>query len=544
MAEAPLAKVSNDEARNELRRVLESPLFDASERNRRFLVHVVEETLAGRADRIKAYSIATQVFGRGEDFDPLQDSIVRIEAARLRRALEHFYLLDEQHPRFCISIPKGAYIPEFIATTSTKQTVKGINPPRPVPETHRLGPRILVQKIEQEDGCAHTLAIGKKLTRQVIAALTRFTDLFVYGFETTEIINDSTAAEENSLRLPSDYTLSGTATISKTELDVELLLMKADGRFVWAYEARHPLSEDFGPAELVGLSADIAGQVARILAERDGILDSQAREFAGETAQHFSDYQKVLDFQDYWRTLDPDLFEPLRRDLEKTIARDPSFAAAYACLSMLYSNAARYGYRLSIDCPQPLDRALELARKAIRLAPNSSRAYHARAIAEWFSGMRDESLASLKNAQALNPNDSELLAELGLRLAMRMDWLLAVPLIEEAYERNPLQTGVYRMGLFFYHFAEGRFENALHEAAAIGTPSVAQVHLAQAAALNRLHRTFEAREHLREAERIAPGIQARLGADLVFRQMHPDLIAAIVDALGRTGPSALAPKAG
>ncbi len=62
--------------RSELQRILSSPEFDASDRNRRFLEYVVEETLAGRDDRIKAYSIATSVFGRGENFDPQQDAIV------------------------------------------------------------------------------------------------------------------------------------------------------------------------------------------------------------------------------------------------------------------------------------------------------------------------------------------------------------------------------------------------------------------------------------------------------------------------------------
>ena len=47
-------------------RILASPSFDASERNRSFLTYVVEEALAGRAERIKAYTIATAVFGRDE----------------------------------------------------------------------------------------------------------------------------------------------------------------------------------------------------------------------------------------------------------------------------------------------------------------------------------------------------------------------------------------------------------------------------------------------------------------------------------------------
>ena len=76
---------------------------------------MVEETLGGRADRIKAYSVATRVFGRGDDFDPVLDSIVRIEAARLRRALEHYYLKHGEPTALRISIPKGTYVPEFAA---------------------------------------------------------------------------------------------------------------------------------------------------------------------------------------------------------------------------------------------------------------------------------------------------------------------------------------------------------------------------------------------------------------------------------------------
>ena len=76
----------------EVTRILSSKDFDASERNRRFLQYIVEETISGRADRIKAYSIATSVFGRNESFDPQHDAIVRIEAGRMRRSLEHYYL--------------------------------------------------------------------------------------------------------------------------------------------------------------------------------------------------------------------------------------------------------------------------------------------------------------------------------------------------------------------------------------------------------------------------------------------------------------------
>jgi len=99
--------------REHLRRILACPGFDASERNRRFLEYVVEETLEGRADRIKAYSIATSVFGRNDSFDPQQDAIVRIEAGRVRRSLEHYYLTSGKGDSLRITIPVGSYVPCF-----------------------------------------------------------------------------------------------------------------------------------------------------------------------------------------------------------------------------------------------------------------------------------------------------------------------------------------------------------------------------------------------------------------------------------------------
>ena len=81
---------ADEEVRQELSTLLNRAEFLASERNRRFLTYIVEETLQGRAARIKAYSIAIATYDRSDDFDPLTDPIVRIEAIRLRRSLEHY----------------------------------------------------------------------------------------------------------------------------------------------------------------------------------------------------------------------------------------------------------------------------------------------------------------------------------------------------------------------------------------------------------------------------------------------------------------------
>ena len=75
----------------ELDRILRSPLFARAERQRRFLQFIVAETLAGRADRISGYTVATGAYDREQGFEPMLDPIVRVEAQRLRAKLREYY---------------------------------------------------------------------------------------------------------------------------------------------------------------------------------------------------------------------------------------------------------------------------------------------------------------------------------------------------------------------------------------------------------------------------------------------------------------------
>jgi len=104
--------VSPEEIRRELDRIIESKDFPASERNRRVLQYVVRCGLEGRASEISAHAIATRVYGRPENFNPLKDPIVRIEMARLRRDLELYYLKSGASSPLRLGIPKGRYLPQ------------------------------------------------------------------------------------------------------------------------------------------------------------------------------------------------------------------------------------------------------------------------------------------------------------------------------------------------------------------------------------------------------------------------------------------------
>jgi hypothetical protein len=96
-----------------LDRVLASTHFRAAPQLSSFLRFVIEKTLVGRADRIKGYDIAVGALGRGDNFDPQTDPIVRVEAGRLRRALQAYYAGPGRHDEIVIKLPLGSYIPTF-----------------------------------------------------------------------------------------------------------------------------------------------------------------------------------------------------------------------------------------------------------------------------------------------------------------------------------------------------------------------------------------------------------------------------------------------
>src|SRR5713226_6377384 len=57
----------------------------------------------------KEYQIATEVFGRQKDFDPHLDSMVRVQAGRLRAKLAEYYASEGSDDQIMVELPKGTY---------------------------------------------------------------------------------------------------------------------------------------------------------------------------------------------------------------------------------------------------------------------------------------------------------------------------------------------------------------------------------------------------------------------------------------------------
>jgi adenylate cyclase len=110
----PNAAQSHEAVRHQLETILARPTFRTAPAQSNFLRYVVEETLAGRGDQIKEYSIGVEVFGRGHSFDPRVNNIVRAEANRLRSRLSKYYETEGLQSTIRIDLPKGGYTPKFL----------------------------------------------------------------------------------------------------------------------------------------------------------------------------------------------------------------------------------------------------------------------------------------------------------------------------------------------------------------------------------------------------------------------------------------------
>ena len=128
---------SAEDVRRQLGRVLASDGFANAERMSRFLRYVVERTLAGEADRLKEYAIGVDVFDRSEEYDPRVDSIVRVEAARLRTKVDEYYNQRGLDDPIVIRLRRGSYIPAFEGRPVAPLPQSVDQPPAPAPTRHR-----------------------------------------------------------------------------------------------------------------------------------------------------------------------------------------------------------------------------------------------------------------------------------------------------------------------------------------------------------------------------------------------------------------------
>jgi adenylate cyclase len=117
--------------RAELDRVLASKGFQNAGRLSRLLRHVTEKTLAGQADQLKEYAVGVEVFDRDASYDPRLDSIVRVEAGRLRSRLDEYYANGGLTSEIRIDLPRGGYVAQFARRAPASKAKSDVTPNAP-----------------------------------------------------------------------------------------------------------------------------------------------------------------------------------------------------------------------------------------------------------------------------------------------------------------------------------------------------------------------------------------------------------------------------
>ncbi|HEV7318620.1 MAG TPA: hypothetical protein VGO04_08425 [Ensifer sp.] len=563
--EPTTSPLSNAEILTQLDRIRLSAEFDAPERDRKFLAYVIEETLAGRGDRIKAYSIATEVFGRDSSFDPQTDPAVRIEAGRIRRALERYYLVAGRNDPIVIRMPKGAYVPTFERRGDLRALTgaASVAVPEPSPFVHRfrrpivlaasvfacaLGglaatvflfptesepaagigrpniPRLLVSPFEDLSGTQQSAMMARGLTDEVVGNIAKFKELDLVARSGSEDVLQ--ASEEPT------YALEGRVRVEGERLRLVVrLVRRSDGSVTWA----NTYDERLQSKDRIDEQAEIAAAVASAVAQPGGaVVQASAAQLKQSVPDEWKAYACTLTYYDHRGDFDPQSHRSVQQCLQQVTRQFPAYATAWALLSMTYVDTFRYQLDPAAS-PDALKQAGEASARALELAPLDVRALEARMLVFFFRGEIDAALATGARALAINPNDAELAGEYGLRLALAGQWDAGCKLLSESAERNLGRAGYFEAALANCAYFRDDYTAAERWARLADLRANPAYHVLLLATLGKLGKMAQAREERTWLETNAPGFLDNIGKEAALRLRRPEDQHHLLDGLRAAG---------
>jgi len=256
-----------NDVQTQLNRIFASSQFRSSEKQRHFLSYVIDETLEGRGNQIKGYTVAVAVYDRKADFDPQVDPIVRVEAGRLRRALEHYYLTDGIEDPIRIEIPKGGYVPQFIAALdNASETVEPFSPSGK--EIADRGPSIAVLPLENLAGDNSQDYFAEGLTEELTAELARYQELHVIASQSTlQFRGQGVDPRIIGRKLAVRFLLTGSIRNDGETIKISTRLIDTSNNTqIWTASYRREMTA----ANLIELQEEIAQNTVGALADQFG----------------------------------------------------------------------------------------------------------------------------------------------------------------------------------------------------------------------------------------------------------------------------------
>ncbi len=512
------------EIRTQLAKIFDSSSFQNASRLREFLWFVVNENLHGRADDLKAYTIGLEVFDRPDNFDPITDTIVRVNAGKLRHALERYYLGPGRRDKILISIPKGRYVPVF--QIQEFEQARGENNPvesafEPLDSTKQ--PTIAVlpfRKVSLESSCEFIInGFGEELTM----ALSRFSGLRVIAYYSTSGIKpEQYGLDQLCRRFGATFVITGSIYQTADEFRLNVELVRTDNsQQVWS----HRYDRNFTADTLFSIRDEIVQNIVAAVADDYGIIPKIiATASRGKTVDELEVYESVMRYHHYEITLDPRDYDEALHALEKTVVMDDEYALAWAMLSILYFDAYIFSFG---DPKNPLERGMESARKAITIDPFCQHAYFAMCLAQLLQRNEEEVIRNANKIIELNPNAGFLVGTAGWFLAMAGQYDEGFRFIEHSMQLNPFFPSWFHFPYFLNYYLDGNLGDALETIKKFGLPDFFWNPLMQAAVLGQLGKITEAQTAFQRLLSLKPDFPARARfyiSCLVIKDKWLDLI--------------------
>ncbi len=485
--------------RHQLNRILDSPGFKGSPNQREFLSFVVNETLAGRASQIKGYTIAVTVYGRKDEFDPQADPVVRLEAGRLRRALDNYYLEAGKNDPVRIEIPKGGYVPAFQTGVIRSPRSKS---PIAEPDVNGLstGPSIAVMPLLNLTGDAGQDYFIDGMTEELTAELARYQEFHVIASQSTQRYKGKTVdPKEIGGELGVRFLLVGSIRKSSKNVKVTTQLLDASTtEQIWGESYKRNLKA----ADLIELQEEISRRITGAIADQYGSITRRLSMEAGKTAPaHLQAYDAVLRFYHYETILTPEAFKTALSALERAVELDPDYGLAWAMLGHLHAD----NYALEFcEIEAPLEKALMFAQKGATLAPKNQFAQDALSLVHFHRGDKESFLKHVEETISLNPNSPYVVGVAGWHMALYGEWERGLDLLRKGMKLNPYHPSWFHLVPYMDYYRRGEYENAFVEAVKFNFPELYLDPMMRAAALGQMGKTSEAGKALRELLELEP----------------------------------------
>lgn len=474
--------------RAHLEQLLQSVEFRASDKQRKFLRFVVEETLDDRAFQLKGYTIAVAVYGRNELFDPQVDPIVRVEAGRLRRALEHYYLTTGKNDRVRINIPKGGYVPTFDSVHLQPPEAEMLIPD-PADNRFTAKPSIAVLPLQNLTGDDDQDYVTDGITEELTAELARYQDFKVIASQSSMRLKGlKVDPKEAGRTLGVRFLLTGGLQIDSETVKVSIRLIDTStAEQIWGASDKRELSA----TALIALQEEIAHRIVGVIADQYGLISRRlSRESRKKAPANLSAYDAVLRFYHYETELTPAAFEKALARLEQAVENDPEYALGWAMLAHLHADNHALGF---CQIEAPLEKALVFAQKGVVLEPENQFVWDALTLVYFHQGDADNFLTHAEQTIALNPNAPYVIGVSGWHMILYGLWERGLTLLKKGMKLNPLYPTWFHLALYMISYHRGLYENALKEATQFNHPQLYWDPLMRAAALGQMGKKDAAR---------------------------------------------------